>query len=331
MKRALTLASLSLLISSVAMPIYAQDKPILTVYTYDAFAADWGPGPQLKAGFEASCDCTLDIIAVDSSIGALRRAQIEGDTTKADIILGLDTSIVGEARSTGLFADHSVDTSALSVPNDWSSADFVPFDYGYFAMVYRTADFPEPPKNFEQLVLGNSETKIVIQDPRSSTPGLGLVLWLKAAYKDDTEEAWPDIAKNVVTVTPDWSSAYGLFLDGEADMVLSYTTSPAYHRIAEEDMSYAAAIFDEGHYMQIEVAGVLKSSQQQELANEFLQYLISEAAQNIIPTTNWMYPVLDIELPEGFDKEPKKVLLLPEADVAANTQAWTQEMLAAFN
>lgn len=331
MKRALTLASLSLLISSVAMPIYAQDKPTLTVYTYDAFAADWGPGPQLKTGFEASCDCTLDIIAVDSSIGALRRAQIEGDTTKADIVLGLDTSIVGEARSTGLFADHSVDTSALSVPNDWSSADFVPFDYGYFAMVYRTADFPEPPKNFEQLVLGNSETKIVIQDPRSSTPGLGLVLWLKAAYKDDTEEAWPDIAKNVVTVTPDWSSAYGLFLDGEADMVLSYTTSPAYHRIAEEDMSYAAAIFDEGHYMQIEVAGVLKSSQQQELANEFLQYLISEEAQNIIPTTNWMYPVLDIELPEGFDKEPKKVLLLPEADVAANTQAWTQEMLTAFN
>ena len=47
----------------------------------------------------------------------------------------------------------------------------------------------------------------------------------------------------------------GLFLRGEADMVLSYTTSPAYHLIAENDSRFASAQFDRGHYMQIEVAG----------------------------------------------------------------------------
>ena len=50
---------------------------------------------------------------------------------------------------------------------------------------------------------------------------------------------WAGLADNIVTVTPGWSEAYGLFLEGEADMVLSYTTSPAYHLIAEEDATKA--------------------------------------------------------------------------------------------
>ena len=57
----------------------------------------------------------------------------------------------------------------------------------------------------------------------------------------------PNWNDNIVPVTPGWSEAYGLFLEGEADMVLSYTTSPAYHLIAEEDAGYTAAAFDEGH------------------------------------------------------------------------------------
>ncbi len=33
-------------------PATAEDKPTLTIYTYDSFTADGGPGPALKAGFE---------------------------------------------------------------------------------------------------------------------------------------------------------------------------------------------------------------------------------------------------------------------------------------
>ena len=68
------------------------------------------------------------------------------------------------------------------------------------------------------------------------------------------------MADNIVTVTPGWSEAYGLFLEGEADMVLSYTTSPAYHLIAEDDATKAAALLEEGHYVQIEVAGKLAAA-----------------------------------------------------------------------
>ncbi|HEX4297570.1 MAG TPA: thiamine ABC transporter substrate-binding protein, partial [Devosia sp.] len=98
--------ALAVALGLLAAPALAQDKPTLTIYTYDAFAADYGPGPGLKAGFEKICNCTVDFVATDSSIGALRRVQLEGSSTKADIVLGLDTSLSGEARATGLFAPH---------------------------------------------------------------------------------------------------------------------------------------------------------------------------------------------------------------------------------
>src|ERR1700759_3690832 len=88
----------------LSAPALAADKPTLTIYTYDAFATDGGPGPALKAGFEKTCGCTVDFVGTDSSIGALRRLQLEGATSKADIVLGLDTSLIAEAEATGLFA-----------------------------------------------------------------------------------------------------------------------------------------------------------------------------------------------------------------------------------
>jgi len=315
--------------ASVAM---AQEKPTLTIYTYDGFASDWGPGPQLKAGYEETCNCVVDFVGADDAISAFRKAQLEGDSTKADIVLGLDTSIAAEAKSTNLFAPHNTDLSAVNLPIDYTSDQFVPFDYGYFAFVYRKSDFPTPPKSFEDLDNGNEDFKIVIQDPRSSTPGLGLVLWAKAAYGDDTEEMWPDLKKYILTVTKGWSESYSLFLDGEADMVLSYTTSPSYHKIAEEDDNYAAAIFDEGHYVQVELAGILKTSKNQELAQDFMQYLVSQEGQKVIPTTNWMFPVIELDggLPEGFATPLSKeqTLLLDDAEVEANTKAYIDAFFA---
>lgn len=71
--------------------------------------------------------------------------QLEGETTEADLIVGLDTAIAGEARATGLFADHGLDLSALTLPAPWTDAQFVPFDYAHFAFVYDTDSVTTPP------------------------------------------------------------------------------------------------------------------------------------------------------------------------------------------
>ncbi|AVX03379.1 thiamine-binding periplasmic protein [Maritalea myrionectae] len=320
--------------STLVAAATAQDKPTLTIYTYDGFAADWGPGPQLKAGFEANCDCEVDFVGADSSIGALRKAQLEGPGTKADIILGLDTSVAAEAKNTALFADHNVDLSALDLPVDYGSDQFVPFDYGYFAFVYDSSKIETPPSSFEELAAMDDNFKIAVQDPRSSTPGLGLVLWMQAAKGDQADELWADIAPNILTVTKGWSEAYSLFLEGEVDMVLSYTSSPSYHRIAEEEDKYLAAQFEEGHYVQVELAGILESSEQKDLASDFLRFLVSQDGQKIIPTTNWMFPVvaLDDGLPEGFDTPlpEEKSLILDDETVGQNTKQYIDDFFAAI-
>ena len=95
------------------------------------------------------------------------------------------------------------------------------------------------------------------------------MLWVKHVYGEEADEAWAKLSERVVTVSPGWSESYGLLTSGEVPMVLSYTTSPAYHIIAEESERYQAAAFEEGHYMQIEVAGITTRGANNPLARQF--------------------------------------------------------------
>jgi thiamine transport system substrate-binding protein len=306
------------------------ETPELIVYTYDSFVSDWGPGPAVEKAFEETCACDLKLVGAGDGAALLARVKLEGARSDADIVMGLDTNLTAAAKETGLFTTHSV-SAEYTLPIAWTDDTFAPYDWGYFAFVHNVGD--AVPTNFK--ALGASDKKIVIQDPRSSTPGLGLLMWVKAAYGAEADAIWAGLADNIVTVTPGWSEAYGLFLEGEADMVLSYTTSPAYHLIAEEDATKAAAPFDEGHYLQIEVAGKLKASDQPELADQFLAFMVSEAFQTIIPTTNWMYPAVTpaAGLPAGFETlvTPDKSLLIPEAEAAAVRDAALAEWQAALS
>ncbi len=306
------------------------ETPELTVYTYDSFVSDWGPGPAIEKAFEETCACDLKLVGLGDGAALLARLKLEGARSDADVVMGLDTSLIAAAKETGLFAE-AVVSADYALPIEWTDPVFAAYDWGYFAFVHNK-DLVAP-TNFK--ALGESDLKIVIQDPRSSTPGLGLLMWVKAAYGDEAPIIWEALADNVVTVTKGWSEAYGLFLEGEADMVLSYTTSPAYHLIAEEDDSKAAAEFDEGHYMQIEVAGKLAGSDQPELADKFLNFMVSDAAQSILPTTNWMYPAVTpaAGLPAGFETltTPEKALLISAADVPAIRDEALAEWLNALS
>ncbi|HOZ32015.1 MAG TPA: thiamine ABC transporter substrate binding subunit [Tabrizicola sp.] len=321
------LAAGLLTIASQAMA----ETPVLTVLTYDSFTSEWGPGPAIEAAFEATCACDLQFVPAGDGAALLARIQLEGKASDADIVLGLDTSLIAAATATQLFAPHGKNPTT-TLPVDFTDPTFLPFDWGWFAFVHDKTRLPDPPKSFKALAA--SDLRIVIQDPRSSTPGLGLLLWVKAAHGDQAATLWQDLSDNIVTVTPGWSEAYGLFLEGEADMVLSYTTSPAYHLIAESDDTKAAALFDEGHYMQIEVAGKLAATDQPALADQFLDFMLTDAFQSAIPQTNWMYPAVTpaAGLPDGFDTfRPTKSLLLTPGEAQAARDAALAEWQAALS
>ncbi len=257
--------------------------------------------------------------------------MIEGAATEADAIIGLNTDATARARATGLFAPHGQDTSDLTMPVAWQDEVFLPFNWGETAFVYDESRLPNPPASFEALLDAPESLKIVIQDPRSSGSGLALLLWVKAVYGDEAPEVWARLKPKILTVTKGWSESYGMFTAGEADMVMSYTTSPAYHLIAEEDATKKAAIFPEGHYFMVELAAQLAGSDQPDLAQAFMDFILSDTFQSKIATGNWSYPAkLDpAQLPSGFAELPRpgKTLFYTETEAEALREAALAEWL----
>ncbi|SDF43984.1 thiamine transport system substrate-binding protein [Celeribacter baekdonensis] len=303
----------------------------LTIYAPDYFASEWGPGPAIKAAFEAECDCEIEYVTGD----VLPRILLEGERTKADVVIGFNSDVTKKARETGLFAPHGLDLSPLTLPLEWTDDTFLPFNWSYTAFVYDNTKIKNPPASFHDLVNSTEDWSIAIQDPRTSISGLALVLWGKEVFGDDAEAEWAKLAPKVTTVTKGWSEAYGLFTDGEVDMVLSYTTSPAYHIIAEEDETKSAALFDEGHYFMVELAAKLKGTDQPELADAFMAFILSPTFQNIIPTANWSYPAAlpRDQWPEAFSElnYPEKAIFLDENEADALRDKAIAEWRTAFS
>ncbi|MGF1658012.1 MAG: thiamine ABC transporter substrate binding subunit [Rubrimonas sp.] len=320
----LSAATVAFALLGLAAP--AQERPVLTVYAYDSFVSEYGPGPVIEARFEAQCGCDLNLVAAGDGAALLGRLRLEGERSPADVVLGLDLNLIAAAKDAGLTAPHGIDAPPLDLPVDWSDPHFLPFDWGWFAFVYDETRLTDAPDSFEALIAAPEDVTIVIQDPRTSTPGLGLLLWIKETYGDRAPEIWEALAPRIVTVTRGWWEAYSAFLDGEAMMALSYTSSPAYHAIAEDDPTKRAALFSEGHPLQIEVAAALANAPQPELARDFLRFMLSPDFQSAIPTTNWMYPARaeGAELPGAFAALPRparSILTDPEAATALREEA----------
>ena len=304
----------------------------LTIYTYDSFVSEWGPGPLIEKQFEKTYQIDLELVAVDSAATLLNKVILEGKNTNADIILGLDMNLFESAKKSNLFDNHSLAdlNDKLNLPINWESKLFVPYNYGYFAFVYNNKNLKNPPKSMDELI-NSTDARIVIQDPRTSTPGLGLLTWMKALYGNDAQSNWNKLNKKIIAVTKGWTDAYyNFFMAGEADIVLSYTSSPAAHIMFEENYDISASTFEEGNYISIEFAGILKSSRNKKMANNFLNFMISDDFQSVIPSTNIMYPVTNVELPEAYNKlEIPKPLQLNPQDINDNKETWINEWLNA--
>lgn len=323
---------LSAALLSLTSVVSAAEKPVLTIYTYDSFSGEWGPGPKIKTEFEKTCGCELKWVPLEDGVSILNRLKLEAKHPKADIALGMDEAMLGEAINSNLFTPNKIDLSKITLPGGWKSNTFIPFDYGYFSFVYDSTKLKNPPESLKALV-EDPNLKIIYEDPRTSTPGQGLLVWVKTVYGDQSADAWQKLAKKTVTVTKGWSEAYGMFLQGQSDLVLSYTTSPAYHRLAEQKNQYKAAMFSEGHLCQVEVAAMLRDAPQPELAKQFMQFILSDDFQTLIPTGNWMYPVTNVAIPEGFNinETPKTTLKVDVQTWLQQRKAWIQEWLQAVS
>lgn len=293
----------------VLVPLFAAE---LTIYTYESFNSKWGPGPTVFKRFEESCQCQLKIVALGDAGLMLNRVILEKKNPKADIFLGLNDSQLAKALSADIFLPYRsplLENVAAAHLLD-SENRVTPFDYGYIAFVYDSEKITNPPQSLEDLLKEEYQQKIVIEDPRTSSPGLSFLHWTISVYGEDGfMDYWEKLEPNLLAITSGWSAAYGMFTKGETPIVLSYATSPAYHLEYEDTERYRAAVFREGHYLQVEGAGIVKGTANQELARQFIDFMLSDQFQDVIPLTNWMFPVIQYQsLPESF-----RIAIQPEA------------------
>jgi thiamine transport system substrate-binding protein len=176
------------------------------------------------------------------------------------------------------------------------------------------------PHSLQDLLKPEWKRNVILEDPRTSTPGLSFLLFTQAILGDGQQSFWRKFRSQWLTLAPGWDQAYQLFLKKEAPLVWSYLTSQAYQDEHSLDRGssprrYEALLFQEGQPVQIEgaawIRGALKTPRDKEMAKQFFSFLLSPEAQGLIPKKNWMLPIRsDVVLPPSFKNLPVPTRLI---------------------
>ena len=279
----------------------------LTVYAYDTFASDWGAGPVVIPAFEEKTGIKVNLVTGGDAIETFNKIVLEGKDCPADVFLGVSDDMAWKVYESGILDTYESPVLA-TIPESlqFDSEDrLLPFDYGVFAFIIDSEAGMEAPTSLWDLTKPEWKDKVILIDPRTSSVGLGLFLWTYDVLGDEYLDWWKAMKDNMLVMTEGWSSAYtGAFMEGEAPLCISYTTSPVYHVINEDTTRWQTVVFEEGHHGTIEGVGILKNAAHRAEAEEFIDFLLTDGQiDNAI--LNSMYPVnTEIALPEAYDYAP---------------------------
>jgi thiamine transport system substrate-binding protein len=252
----------------------------LQVLAYSSFISSWGPGPEIARLFAERTG--IHVVYQDGGIAGLMLKKLE--LFPCDVVVGFDQFILQDAL-------RARNWKVLKSGSQESA--FLPYDKSPLAFVYRKGEI-EPPTSLDDLLSPRFAHAISLEDPRSSSPGLQFLFWVFEEKGIDQGFSYLEKLKpSISNISPSWSTAYGIFQDKKAKLVLSYLTSPLYHLIAEKNSGYAAAIFENGHPVQTEYAGIPESCKECDSAGRFVEFLLKPEIQKIIMEKNFMLPVVD--------------------------------------
>ncbi|MBP5161704.1 MAG: thiamine ABC transporter substrate-binding protein [Spirochaetales bacterium] len=333
MKKVMSVIAVLLLAASC---IFAQavqeqksEQKTLTVYAYDTFCGDWGAAGAVIPAFEEATGIKVNLVASGAAIEVINKVRLEGKSTECDVILGITDDIADKAYD----LLESYDSPYIKTIDERYRFDaqnrLIPFDYGAFAFVYDTESKIEAPTCLADLTKDQYKDKVILIDPRTSSVGTGLMMWTYNALGDQWLSWWKTMTENALTTASGWSSGYGLFTEGEAPIVISYTTSPVYHVMWEDTTRYQALLFTDGHEATIEAAGIVKGTKHRAEAEAFIDFLLTDA-QVDLANANSMYPVnTSITLPAAYDYAPvpEKIYTGSSEKAAELLKLWTDAIV----
>jgi thiamine transport system substrate-binding protein len=317
----------------------------LVVATYSSFvdAPSSSPGPWLKEQYESEFDATLTWETPENGLNYFIERQLGGAGIDADAYVGLDTNMlirIDEKLSEPLFAP--VEEGALSRRDEVkSSLEFdpkgraVPYDTGYICLVWNEEETTAP-ETFDGLLESEHAGELIVQNPTSSATGQAFLLHTVAAKGEDGYlDYWKALKQNDVRVLGNWEDAYNAYSNGEAPMVVSYSTDQVYANRYDEPMAEHQIRFlnDQG-YANPEGMARFAGSDRTERVNEFMDFVLTPEVQAEIAVRNVQFPATTTtELPAEFAEyahEPPEAVTFTYDELKGSLSEWTDAWARAF-
>ncbi|MFV9507741.1 MAG: thiamine ABC transporter substrate-binding protein [Oscillochloridaceae bacterium umkhey_bin13] len=327
----------------MATPVPAAPER-LVVLSHDSFSLS----QEVLDAFQAETGIVVEFLKAGDTGTALNQAILSRDAPVADVFFGVDNTFMGRALAADLFIPF--EAPALTQIPDELRLDpenrLLPVDVGYVLINYDKAALAAagltPPTRLEELTEPQWRGQLVVQNPATSSPGLAFLLATIAHFGETGtytwRDFWRDLRANEVYISPDWSDAYynqfsGGSGQGSFPLVVSYSTSPA----AEVFFSDGALpepptgnlIVPGGVFRQIEFVGILRGTQREAAARQFVDFMLQPTFQADIPLQMFVYPANPAAaLPEVFEQfaevPPQPAGLSPD-QIDAGREAWITE------
>ena len=295
----------------------------LTIMTHDSFAIS----EAVVRSFESENNVEVQFLEAGDTGTAVNKAALSKDNPLADVFYGVDNTFLSRALDEGIFEAYQsplledIDPVFQLDPTNQA----LPVDYGDVCLNYQVSYFQEralaPPETLEDLLLPEYKGLLTVQNPATSSPGLAFLMTTIGAFGEEGYlEYWTQLVKNEVEIVNDWETAYYSAFSqagGPDPIVVSYSSSPPFEVLfAEEPLEEAPTTAVTGPatcFRQIEFVGILKGTENRDLAEKWIDYMLSPAFQEDIPLNMYVFPVNgQAVLEETFQK------YLEVPDITAN-------------
>ena len=265
----------------------------------------------LIADFEKSSGLKLTIVKAGDAGALTNKLVLTKDDPIADAVYGIDNTFIGKATDNRVLDEASIQAI------DYADICFN-YDKTWFASHGVAA-----PTSWQQLTLPAYKNLTVIENPTTSSTGLGFLAATVAQFGEGKwMPYWKALKSNGVKVDAGWEDAYYTDFSGSAGkgdypIVLSYSSSPA-------DEENTAAILG-GCFRQTEYAAALTGAKNPSGAAKLIKWLTELKFQNSMPASMYVYPVnKDASIPESWaTKAPGATSVLGEnLKISQHREAW---------
>ena len=339
----MTRTALCVVVATAALGVAGcggSDQPNdVVLVTHDSFAIS----PAVKKAFEEQSGLELKILKAGDAGELVTRALLAAGKPEGDVLFGVDNNLLARANAGDVFEPYtspelaSVDPKLVLDPEHRAT----PIDRGDVCLNYDKGWFASrgiaPPTRLAQLTLPRYRDQLVVENPATSTPGLAFMLATIAQFGDRWQGYWRKLRANGVLVVDGWEDAYYTRFSGSAGskgkrpVVVSYASSPPAEVVFAKPRPSKAptGVVEASCFRQVEFAGVLRGSKNEEGARKLVDFMLSKRFQEDIPLQMFVFPArTDASVPPEFEQfavVPAHPLELPPREIDQNRESWVDQ------